>query len=133
MISLGIDIGSRNTKIVIWDNSQKEILFSAYTATGVIIKETIDALLDKAGNLTSSIKYSCATAMAERCTRADSIKANNLPCKACHMPPQAHCNRHRRTGSKVITLTQAGNVEDFHERQMCRRDGKVLRDDRKQA
>ncbi|HHV36873.1 MAG TPA: 2-hydroxyglutaryl-CoA dehydratase [Candidatus Cloacimonetes bacterium] len=123
MISLGIDIGSRNTKIVIWDNSQKEILFSAYTATGVIIKETIDALLDKAGNLTSSIKYSCATGYGRKMYKeADSIKSE-ITChaKACHMLfPQA------RTvidiggqDSKVITLTEAGNVEDFIMNDKC--------------
>lgn len=48
MISLGIDIGSRNTKIVLYDTVQNTILHSAYLSTDISPLKTVDALLNAA-------------------------------------------------------------------------------------
>jgi len=48
MIKLGIDIGSRNTKIVVFDSESHKILFSAYKSTDINALRTLNELLDKA-------------------------------------------------------------------------------------
>ncbi|MDY0151716.1 MAG: BadF/BadG/BcrA/BcrD ATPase family protein, partial [Candidatus Cloacimonas sp.] len=48
MISLGIDIGSRNTKIVLYDTVHSTILHSAYQSTDVSPLKTVDELLNAA-------------------------------------------------------------------------------------
>lgn len=123
MISLGIDIGSRNTKIVIWDNSIKKILFSDYIATGVSINDTIDTLLFRADDLRELIKYSCATGYGRKMYKAaDSIKSE-ITChaKACHMlfPNARTIIDIGGQDSKVITLSEDGNVEDFIMNDKC--------------
>ena len=50
MITLGIDIGSRNTKIVFYDTSNQSILFSAWSATEVNPLQSVHSLLKQAQN-----------------------------------------------------------------------------------
>ncbi len=51
MITLGIDIGSRNTKIVFYDTSKQSILFSAFNATEVNPLQSVQSLLKQAKDI----------------------------------------------------------------------------------
>lgn len=48
MITLGIDVGSRNTKLVIFDHAKQSILFQEWVTTHIDPTESIEHLYDKA-------------------------------------------------------------------------------------
>lgn len=48
MITLGIDIGSRNTKIVVLDHSSSSIMFQDWLATDIDPSKSVDHLFEKA-------------------------------------------------------------------------------------
>lgn len=125
MHKLGIDIGSRNTKIVLFDDEHGKILFSAYHATEISASRSVDILIDKMkqqlGNI--EIATTCVTGYGRKLyTAADKVKSEiSCHAKACH-----HLFPEARTvidiggqDSKVITLNPDGSVKDFLMNDKC--------------
>ncbi len=48
MITAGIDIGSRNTKLVLWDIKQEKIIFNSMVKTGTAPQQAAENLLERA-------------------------------------------------------------------------------------
>jgi len=59
MIAFGIDIGSRNTKLVVLDSVTRALLFSGWQGTDVSPMLTVQALIDKA-------RQECGIGMPDR-------------------------------------------------------------------
>ena len=94
MKTLGIDIGSRNTKIVIFDHDKCKIVFSAWQATQISATGAVDELLQKAQEAGAAVDIvvSCVTGYGRKMyTQADIIKSE-ISCHAAacyHLFPQA--------------------------------------------
>lgn len=76
MYYLGIDVGSRNTKVAIIDANSR-ILFTCYSDTGIQARETISSLLDKAYAYTklkpNDITFTYATGYGRKLCKADKV------------------------------------------------------------
>lgn len=125
MISLGIDIGSRNTKMVIWDSRECVILFSDWTATEVKPLRSVETLLARAKEQTGMEIFD-----AEACTgygrKLWKHRAKVLSEISCHAAGVRHYLPQTRTiidiggqDAKIITLTPEGKVRDFVMNDKC--------------
>jgi len=125
MKTLGIDIGSRNTKIVIFDHDQCLIAFSAWQATEISAEKSVDKLIALAATKINmnSIKSTCITGYGRKLyKKADKIKSEIT----CHATACKHLFPTARTvidiggqDSKIITLNATGNVDDFVMNDKC--------------
>lgn len=125
MYKLGIDIGSRNTKLLVFDNTLDQIVYSAYTATQISGKETVESLLkdmqQKIGNI--HIDSSCVTGYGRKLySEANRIKSE-ITChaRACNylFPDTKTVIDIGGQDSKIITLNSDGSVKDFAMNDKC--------------
>lgn len=125
MITLGIDIGSRNTKIALYDSQAAKILYSAYRATAVSPLETVLELTREAFS-----RLGMQSADAVACT-GYGRKIYPLPDKilseiSCHAAGVRFFHPEARTiidiggqDAKIITLEEDGRVRDFVMNDKC--------------
>jgi len=125
MYSLGIDIGSRNTKIVIWDLIRKEIAFQAYQGTEVSAVQAVEKLLQLGAQHCdiNKISKSCVTGYGRKLYRnADKVLSEIV----CHAAGCSQLFPDTRTvidiggqDSKIISLDSSGSVVDFVMNDKC--------------
>lgn len=125
MISLGIDIGSRNTKIVLYEATQGIILHSAWQATETSPRRGVEALLKDAGEAASEIRPE-ATACTGYGRKLYSDTARLFSEISCHAAGVRYFYPGARTiidiggqDSKIITLEAGGKVRDFAMNDKC--------------
>ena len=123
MISLGIDIGSRNTKLVVYDSSEDNILFSDWLATDVNPLKSVNILTATA---ITSIGYDNIVKVA--CTGYGRKLCNHKVFSeiSCHAAGVLHYLPQTRTiidiggqDSKIITLDSHAKVSDFVMNDKC--------------
>ncbi len=125
MITLGLDIGSRNTKLVIYDAATQTILFEDWTATEVNPLRSVDNLLARAGEATGSDAPETAA-----CTgygrKLWQHRAKVLSEISCHAAGVRHFHPEVKTiidiggqDAKIITVTAEGKVRDFVMNDKC--------------
>lgn len=125
MYSLGIDIGSRNTKIVIWDTQNKEIAFEGYRSTEVKVIQAVEKLLEVAAQSIdlSQINRSCATGYGRKLYRTADKVLSEITCHAagCHQlfPDCRTIVDIGGQDSKIIVLEAGGAVKDFVMNDKC--------------
>jgi len=125
MYTLGIDIGSRNTKIVIWNPTSRQIIWQGYQSTEVSVASAVDKLLNLASAhcATSLISSSCVTGYGRKLYRAANKVLSEISCHAagCHyLYPD--CRTVIDIGgqdSKIISLSSSGAVDDFVMNDKC--------------
>lgn len=125
MKTLGIDIGSRNTKIVIFDKSQAQIAFKAWQATEINPSSAVDKLIQAAApsQEIQDIASSCVTGYGRKMyKRADAIKSEIV----CHAEACKYLFPEVRTvidiggqDSKIISLNENGEIIDFVMNDKC--------------
>jgi (R)-2-hydroxyacyl-CoA dehydratese activating ATPase len=125
MITLGIDIGSRNTKIVIFDHQQRQVIFSAWQVTEISVTLAVEKLLAKAAKVLDidDIAASCVTGYGRKMYgHADRIRSEII----CHASACRYLFPEVRTvidiggqDSKIISLQDDGSVKDFVMNDKC--------------
>lgn len=123
--TLGIDIGSRNTKIVVFAPDEKNIVFSAYSSTEISAVQGVEKLLQLADKVvdTSQIISSCVTGYGRKLYKAANTMKSEISCHAVgcnYLFPEA--NSIIDIGgqdSKIITLNPDGSVNDFVMNDKC--------------
>lgn len=125
MYSLGIDIGSRNTKIVLWDAAQQKIVYHGYQSTEVHALKAVDKLLAQAMQVSKpgQIHKTCVTGYGRKLYKETSKVLSEITCHAagCHHLFPA-CRTVIDIGgqdSKIISLDHSGAVEDFVMNDKC--------------
>lgn len=125
MITLGIDIGSRNTKVLLYDSEARDIVFSAWRSTDVAPLDTVDALIREA------FRVSGVSAVERVGCTGYGRKLYPQPCKvlseiSCHAAGVRFFHPGVRTiidiggqDSKIITLAETGKVQDFVMNDKC--------------
>lgn len=127
MISAGIDIGSRNTKLVLFDTNEHTILFEDYTSTEIAPLRSVETLYHRAFTQTgiseSDISATCATGYGRHLLKG---KASILTEISCHAAGIRFLFPTARTiidiggqDSKVILLNDTGKVRDFIMNDKC--------------
>jgi len=125
MITLGIDIGSRNTKIVFYDTSKQSILFSAFNATEVNPLQSVQSLLKQAKDI-----YGLDLPDTVACTgygRKLWKGTNKIFSEiTCHTAGVLYFVPEVRTiidvggqDAKIISLTPEGKIKDFVMNDKC--------------
>ncbi|HPV15186.1 MAG TPA: acyl-CoA dehydratase activase [Candidatus Cloacimonadota bacterium] len=127
MITLGIDVGSRNTKLILFDHAKQSILFQDWIATNIDPTKSIEELYDKAVN---SLRLSDLDICAKVATgygrkiwpHADRVISEI----SAHAAGIAWLKPEARTiidiggqDSKVIVLDDQGKVFDFAMNDKC--------------
>lgn len=125
MITLGIDIGSRNTKIVFYDTSNQSILFSAWSATEVNPLQSVHSLLKQAQNsygLDLPEEIAC-TGYGRKLWKGNSKVFSEI---TCHTAGVRYFIAEVRTiidvggqDAKIISLTPEGKIKDFVMNDKC--------------
>lgn len=127
MISLGIDIGSRNTKLVLWDTLLQSILYSAYQSTDISPLKSVNYLLESA---LQSLKIS-RDALGAIGVTGYGRKLYPQPCSVlseitCHASaclklfPTARCIIDiGGQDAKIISIAPTGKVADFVMNDKC--------------
>jgi len=123
---LGIDIGSRNTKLVLLDNMNNRILYSGFCDTGVNPVQTVESLRREALKNVSSQDVSdmCiyATGYGRNMISSDKI-VSEISCHAAGVLHQYPCARTiidiGGQDCKVISLGEYGKVTDFVMNDKC--------------
>lgn len=124
MITLGLDIGSRNTKLVIYDAEKRSILFARWVSTDVNPLLSVENLLAQARAETA-----LETPAVAACTgygRKLWKRGRVLSEISCHAAGVRHFHSEARTvidiggqDSKIITLAADGKVRDFVMNDKC--------------
>ncbi len=125
MIALGIDIGSRNTKIAVFDPARNCILFSDWTATEVNPLRSVESLLQRAADALGKF-----TPDAAACTgygrKLWTGGAKVLSEISCHAAGVLHFLPEAKTiidiggqDSKIISIAADGKVRDFVMNDKC--------------
>ncbi|MFO8144762.1 MAG: acyl-CoA dehydratase activase [Candidatus Syntrophosphaera sp.] len=125
MITLGIDIGSRNTKAVLFDSQCGSILYSGFVSTDVYPLKSVDALIETAYEKTGvdiADKTAC-TGYGRKLYHQDARIISEI---SCHAAGILYLYPETRTvidiggqDSKVITLDNNGKVRDFVMNDKC--------------
>ncbi|MBW6514465.1 MAG: 2-hydroxyglutaryl-CoA dehydratase [Candidatus Syntrophosphaera sp.] len=125
MTTLGIDIGSRNTKIVIFDPGQQKILFSGWSGTDVNPLVSLQRLLDEALRQTGSSSFA-ATGCTGYGRKLYQQPARIVSEISCHAAGVLFSHPEAKTiidiggqDSKIITLGEDGRVRDFVMNDKC--------------
>lgn len=127
MITAGIDIGSRNTKLVIWDSARSRILFSKYCSTDAApllsLRSLWEAAYSSLGITPSDVSRRIATGYGRNLV-ADADKV--LSEISCHAAGVRHYHPACRTvidiggqDSKIIVMDARGKVVDFAMNDKC--------------
>ncbi|MCB5247602.1 MAG: acyl-CoA dehydratase activase [Candidatus Cloacimonetes bacterium] len=125
MITLGIDIGSRNTKIVIFDPQKRSLVFSGCVATEVNPLRSVENLLVRAEDQTG-LKDFAAAACTGYGRKLWKTKARVLSEISCHAAGVLYYQPEAKTiidiggqDSKIITVSGEGKVSDFVMNDKC--------------
>lgn len=125
MITLGIDIGSRNTKLVCFDHSDRLIRFSGWTGTDVSPLDSVQRLKQRARK-SSGISAQPPTAVTGYGRKLISPEARILSEIRCHAEGVRYYYPNARTiidiggqDAKVITLDAEGKIRDFAMNDKC--------------
>lgn len=127
MITLGLDIGSRNSKLVIFDHDSRLLLHQDWTATDIDPLISVRSLLSKAFEATgidpTAIASSAVTGYGRKLWQDADRVLSEISCHAAGLSfyhPQA------RTvidvggqDSKIICLSETGKVLDFSMNDKC--------------
>nr|MDK2850652.1 (R)-2-hydroxyacyl-CoA dehydratese activating ATPase [Candidatus Cloacimonadota bacterium] len=125
MKTLGIDIGSRNTKIVIFDHDANQIAFRDWISTEVSAEDSVNKLLSHAEKQISldEISSTCVTGYGRKLyKKADKIRSEiSCHAKACHFlyPNTRTVIDIGGQDSKIIALNEDGSVNDFVMNDKC--------------
>jgi predicted CoA-substrate-specific enzyme activase len=125
MISLGIDIGSRNTKLVLFDHASRQLAYSAWTATEVSPARSVAHLMDEAMAQTG-ISGFVATGCTGYGRKLYKGPARIISEISCHAAGVRFFHPEARTvidiggqDSKIISLASDGKVIDFVMNDKC--------------
>lgn len=125
MYSLGIDIGSCNTKIVIWDPNSLQIIWQGYQSTEVSVTSSVDKLLSlsSAHCDVSLISKNCVTGYGRKLYRKADKVMSEISCHAagCYslFPDCKTVIDIGGQDSKIISLSGSGTVVDFIMNDKC--------------
>ncbi len=124
MITIGIDIGSRNTKLVAYDSASNEIIFADYISTEIRPLDSVNNLFDRYLSKHNSSKHSvCVTGYGRHLYVDADLCLSEISCHAAgvrYYYPE--CRTIIDIGgqdSKVITLDECGKVLDFVMNDKC--------------
>jgi predicted CoA-substrate-specific enzyme activase len=123
---IGIDIGSRNTKIVVLKTNSNEIAYKDYCDTGINPPETVRILLDKACSILNTLKPKTSaiavTGYGRNLYKADKV-ISEISCHALgvqyYFPDAATIIDIGGQDCKVISIGQDGKVIDFVMNDKC--------------
>ncbi len=125
MITLGLDIGSRNTKIVVFDSEKRSIIFSDWTATEVNPLRSVETLLARARQ-SSGLQTPDAAACTGYGRKLWKDHARVLSEISCHAAGVLYFLPGTKTiidiggqDSKIITIAPHGKVRDFVMNDKC--------------
>lgn len=124
MLSAGIDIGSRNTKLVIWDTGKDEIIYKHIMPTGIEPRKTAeDMLTDGLKSITMSKDF---IPMFSTGYGRKSIQGSFISEISCHTKGIINMLPQTRTiidiggqDSKVISLDEKQNILEFAMNDKC--------------
>jgi predicted CoA-substrate-specific enzyme activase len=127
MITAGIDIGSRNTKLVLWDTGERRILFSAYESTDVSPMRSVNGLLENAFSVTGLKDADIGSRVATGYGRNLYQTADRVMSEiSCHANGVRYYYPGCRTvidiggqDSKIIVMNSAGKILDFAMNDKC--------------
>ncbi|HAN40540.1 MAG TPA: 2-hydroxyglutaryl-CoA dehydratase [Candidatus Cloacimonas sp.] len=127
MITLGIDVGSRNTKLIIFDHTKQSILFQEWIATNIDPTRSIEQLYTKALTALKLPEQSIAAKVATGYGRKIWPLADKVISEiSAHAAGIAWLRPEARTiidiggqDSKVIALDSQGKVFDFAMNDKC--------------
>ncbi len=127
MITIGIDVGSRTSKIVFYDNSNREIIGSDVVNTGVNPRKTAQTLFDenskKLNIKKDAVKKIFATGYGRHITTFADRQISEITCQAkgVHFlfPNAKTIIDIGGQDSKGISLNDKGNVIDFVMNDKC--------------
>ncbi|HNQ43388.1 MAG TPA: acyl-CoA dehydratase activase [Candidatus Cloacimonadota bacterium] len=127
MYQLGIDIGSRNSKILIFDSDKESIIYSQYQTTAVDCLSGVGNLLDqamRAMKLTSSdLGSSCVTGYGRKLYREANYTKSEISCHAAgclfFFPEARTIIDIGGQDSKVICLDSTHRVKEFVMNDKC--------------
>jgi len=122
----GIDIGSRNTKLVVYDSLKKQIAFDCFCDTGVNPPQTVDSLLKDAYNRlhiqASDILKLYATGYGRSMIKSDKVVSEI----SCHTIGVQYYFPEVRTiidiggqDSKIISIDDDNKIKDFVMNDKC--------------
>jgi predicted CoA-substrate-specific enzyme activase len=123
---LGIDIGSRNTKLVLLDCTTRKIAFGEYADTGVNPADTVTSLLNKALSELAvpqkDIVLTYATGYGRNLSKADKI-VTEITCHAAgvqhHFPEARTVIDIGGQDAKIISIGKNGHIRDFVMNDKC--------------
>lgn len=127
MINLGIDIGSRNTKVVLYNVVNGEIIYHSYGTTDVEVRTSIDRLVEEAFRESSitwnNINRIGTTGYGRKLfPKVDSV-LSEITCHArgCqYYFPEARCIIDiGGQDSKIIAINEQSKVDDFVMNDKC--------------
>ncbi len=127
MLKLGIDIGSRNTKLVVYNSSDQSILHFAWLETQIVAMHSVDSLLkdalQKLDLVESQLTHTGVTGYGRKLYPKPSSVLSEISCHAagCNMLfPGLHTIIDiGGQDSKLITLDNRGKVLDFAMNDKC--------------
>ncbi len=127
MITCGIDIGSRNTKLVLYDTESKALLFSNWQVTDIVVLSSVRSLWEKAlaetGLSREKISLTGVTGYGRKLYHQANAVLSEI---TCHAAGCLHYFPSLRTiidiggqDSKIISLNGSGKVDDFAMNDKC--------------
>lgn len=127
MIKLGIDIGSRNTKLVVLDATAGLVLHSAWQETEISVLKSVNSLLEAALRITDitaeSIAFTGVTGYGRKLYPKPASVLSEITCHASgcrYLFPNAQTIIDiGGQDSKVIALDPSGKVTDFVMNDKC--------------
>jgi len=127
MINLGIDIGSRNTKLVLFNDANKSIMHYCYGTTDISVMNSVNKLLDEAFtscNLTwDSIGKTGVTGYGRKLFPNANSVFSEISCHASgclyYFPTARSIIDIGGQDSKIITINESGKVDDFVMNDKC--------------
>lgn len=127
MIKLGIDIGSRNTKLVLFDDDNNSILYYCYGTTDVSVMNSVNRLITEAFAISAlsweSIESIGVTGYGRKLfPKADSV-LSEISCHASgclyYFPNAKSIIDIGGQDSKIITIKDNAKVDDFVMNDKC--------------
>lgn len=82
MICAGLDLGSRNSKLVLYESSQNRVVYSQCIATGTKVQDTIQSILDNAYSHFPKIERIAATGYGRHLCHFAEKKLSEVTCHA---------------------------------------------------
>jgi predicted CoA-substrate-specific enzyme activase len=125
MITIGIDIGSRNTKLVLYNPSNRSILFSAWVATEVNPLQSVQYLLNQAKDVygLELPKAIACTGYGRKLWKESSKIFSEITCHTAgvryYIPEVQTIIDVGGQDAKIISLTPEGKIKDFVMNDKC--------------